>query len=405
MKLRDYTGNRKFTDCTRLELFNALLRYVADAAKARGYNEGRKKVYYISAEFLIGKLLSNNLINLDLYGEVRDELAAEGIALSELEEFELEPSLGNGGLGRLAACFLDSLATLGLPADGLGLAYHCGLFRQSFVDRQQTETPDHWLKWGQESWMRRTDVHYDIPFGDFTARSTLYEIDVTGYQGKCGRLRLFDVDTADERLIKSGIGFDARDVARGLTLFLYPDDSTEQGRLLRVYQEYFMVANAARLILDECVARGSDLHDLADYAAIQINDTHPTLVIPELIRLLQERGIGEDEAVSIVRSVCAYTNHTILAEALEKWPRAYLEKVAPQLMPVIDRLDARVRAKYDDPFVQIIDEQGNVRMANLDIHFTHSVNGVAKLHTEILKTPSIRRSSTTRPTASPSAAG
>ena len=233
--------------------------------------------------------------------------------------------------------------------------------------------------------MRRTDVHYDIPFGDFTARSTLYEIDVTGYQGKCGRLRLFDVDTADERLIKSGIGFDARDVARGLTLFLYPDDSTEQGRLLRVYQEYFMVANAARLILDECVARGSDLHDLADYAAIQINDTHPTLVIPELIRLLQERGIGEDEAVSIVRSVCAYTNHTILAEALEKWPRAYLEKVAPQLMPVIDRLDARVCAKYDDPFVQIIDEQGNVRMANLDIHFTHSVNGVAKLHTEILK--------------------
>ena len=385
MKLRDYTENRKFTDCTRLELFNALLRYVADAAKARGYNEGRKKVYYISAEFLIGKLLSNNLINLGLYGEVRDELAAEGIALSELEEFELEPSLGNGGLGRLAACFLDSLATLGLPADGLGLAYHCGLFRQSFVDRQQTEAPDHWLKWGQESWMRRTDVHYDIPFGDFTARSTLYEIDVTGYQGKCGRLRLFDVDTADERLIKSGIGFDARDVARGLTLFLYPDDSTEQGRLLRVYQEYFMVANAARLILDECVARGSDLHDLADYAAIQINDTHPTLVIPELIRLLQERGIGEDEAVSIVRSVCAYTNHTILAEALEKWPRAYLEKVAPQLMPVIDRLDARVRAKYDDPFVQIIDEQGNVRMANLDIHFTHSVNGVAKLHTEILK--------------------
>ena len=367
MKLRDYTENRKFTDCTRLELFNALLRYVADAAKARG------------------KLLSNNLINLGLYEAVRDELAAEGIALSELEEFELEPSLGNGGLGRLAACFLDSLATLGLPADGLGLAYHCGLFRQSFVGRQQAETPDGWLKWGQESWMRRTHVHYDIPFGNFTARSTLYEIDVTGYEGKCGRLRLFDVDTADERLIKSGIGFDARDVARGLTLFLYPDDSTEQGRLLRVYQEYFMVANAARLILEECLARGSDLHDLADYAAIQINDTHPTLVIPELIRLLQERGIGEDEAVSIVRDVCAYTNHTILAEALEKWPRAYLEKVVPRLMPIIDRLDARVRAEYDDPFVQIIDAQGNVRMANLDIHFTHSVNGVAKLHTEILK--------------------
>ena len=384
MKLIDYTG-KPLNQCTRLELFNAALRLAGDAAAARGYNEGKKKLYYISAEFLIGKLLSNNLINLGLYDAVRDELAAEGLSLSELEEFELEPSLGNGGLGRLAACFLDSLATLGLPADGVGLAYHCGLFRQRFMAGKQHETPDGWLKWGQESWMHRTDVHYDVEFGGLTVKSTMYEIDVTGYGGKCGRLRLFDVDTVDERLIKGGIAFDPADIEKNLTLFLYPDDSTEAGRLLRVYQEYFMVANAARLILDECVRRGSDLHDLADYAAIQINDTHPTMVIPELIRLLGEKGIGEDEAVAIVRDVCGYTNHTILAEALEKWPKAYLQRAVPQLMPVIERLDARVRAEYDEPFVQIIDENGAVHMANLDIHFSHSVNGVARLHTEILK--------------------
>ena len=384
MKLIDYTG-RPLNQCTRLELFNAALRMTDDAAKARGHNEGKKKLYYISAEFLIGKLLSNNLINLGLYESVRDELAAEGLSLSELEEFELEPSLGNGGLGRLAACFLDSLATLGLPADGVGLAYHCGLFRQRFMAGKQHETPDGWLKWGQESWVHRTDVHYDVEFGGLTVKSTMYEIDVTGYGGKCGRLRLFDVDTVDERLIKGGIAFDPADIEKNLTLFLYPDDSTEAGRLLRVYQEYFMVANAARLILDECVRRGSDLHDLADYAAIQINDTHPTMVIPELIRLLGERGIAEDEAVAIVRDVCGYTNHTILAEALEKWPKEYLQRAVPQLMPVIERLDARVRAEFDEPFVQIIDENGAVHMANLDIHFSHSVNGVARLHTEILK--------------------
>ena len=384
MKLIDYTG-RPLNQCTRLELFNAALRMTDDAAKARGHNEGKKKLYYISAEFLIGKLLSNNLINLGLYESVRDELAAEGLSLSELEEFELEPSLGNGGLGRLAACFLDSLATLGLPADGVGLAYHCGLFRQRFMAGKQHETPDGWLKWGQESWMHRTDVHYDVEFGGLTVKSTMYEIDVTGYGGKCGRLRLFDVDTVDERLIKGGIAFDPADIEKNLTLFLYPDDSTEAGRLLRVYQEYFMVANAARLILDECVRRGSDLHDLVDYAAIQINDTHPTMVIPELIRLLGERGIAEDEAVAIVRDVCGYTNHTILAEALEKWPKEYLQRAVPQLMPVIERLDARVRAEFDEPFVQIIDENGAVHMANLDIHFSHSVNGVARLHTEILK--------------------
>ena len=382
--LKDY-AKKPLNECTKLELFNALLRRVDDAARERGFNEGKKKLYYISAEFLIGKLLSNNLINLGLYDEVKAELAAAGVALSDLEEFELEPSLGNGGLGRLAACFLDSLATLGLPADGVGLAYHCGLFKQNFVDNRQAETPDTWLRWGTESWMHRTATHYDIPFGGATLRSTMYEITVTGYHGQCGRLRLFDVDTADERLIKSGIAFDQADLAKNLTLFLYPDDSTDAGRLLRVYQEYFMVANAARLILDECVARGSDLHDLADYAAIQINDTHPTLVIPELIRLLGERGIGEDEAVGIVTNVCGYTNHTILAEALEKWPVAYLERAVPQLMPIIRRLDARVKAEFDDPFLWIIDEADFVHMANLDIHFSHSVNGVARLHTEILK--------------------
>ena len=384
MPLRDYT-DKPLRSCTPLERFNALVRLTCDAAASCGHNAGKKKLYYISAEFLLGKLLSNNLINLGLYDAVRDELAAEGLSLAELEDFEAEPSLGNGGLGRLAACFLDSLATLGLPADGLGLAYHCGLFRQSLEGRQQSETPDRWLTWGQESWMRRTGTHYDIAFGELNVRSTMYEIDVTGCGSRCGRLRLFDVDTADERLIRSGIGFDPTDVARNLTLFLYPDDSTEAGRLLRVYQEYFMCANAARLILDECAARGSDLHDLPDYAAVQINDTHPTLVIPELIRLLGERGIGADEAVDLVRQACGYTNHTILAEALEKWPRACLEKVAPQLMPVIDDLDARVRATCDDPFVQIIDEDGCVHMASLDIHFSHSVNGVARLHTEILK--------------------
>ena len=323
--LFEYAG-KPLKDCTRLELFNALLRRVDDAARERGYNQGKKKLYYISAEFLIGKLLSNNLLNLGLRDAVAAELAEAGIPLSELEEFELEPSLGNGGLGRLAACFLDSLATLGLPADGLGLAYHCGLFRQSFVDNRQAETPDTWLRWGTESWMHRTDVHYDIPVGEGTLRSTMYEIDVTGYGSKGGKLRLFDVDTADERLIKSGIAFDQKELARNLTLFLYPDDSTDAGRLLRVYQEYFMVANAARLILEECAARGSNLHDLADYAAIQINDTHPTLVIPELIRLLGEKGIGEDEAVEIVTAVCGYTNHTILAEALETWPAEALEQ-------------------------------------------------------------------------------
>ena len=388
-KLADYL-DKPLRDATDLELFNALLTLVSDAAKERGYNEGKKKLYYISAEFLIGKLLGNNLINLGLYDEVRSELEAAGRSLTTLEEFEAEPSLGNGGLGRLAACFIDSCATLGLPADGIGLAYHCGLFRQSFVNGRQYETPDRWLTWGHESWMHRTGTSYKVPFGGFELPSVMYEIDVTGYNGKCGRLRLFDVDTIDERVIRDQIRFDKSDIAKNLTLFLYPDDSDEAGRILRVYQEYFMVSNAAQLILDEVVARGSNLHDMADYAAIQINDTHPTMVIPELIRLLAQRGIGTDEAIGIVTAVCGYTNHTILAEALEKWPKSYLLKAVPQLVPIIEELDARIRKVYDDPFVQIIDGSDCVHMANIDIHFSHSTNGVAALHTEILKNSELK---------------
>ena len=384
LKLRDYTG-KALSECTILELYNAALVLTQDACRNRGYNSGKKKVYYISAEFLIGKLLSNNLINLGIYDDVKAELAEAGKDITELEEFEYEPSLGNGGLGRLAACFIDSLATLGLPADGVGLAYHCGLFKQSFEDRKQHTRPDYWRKWGIANWMKRTDKHYKVQCGDLELLSTMYEIDVTGYGSKCGRLRLFDLDTVNEGLIGSGIGFDKKEIEKNLTLFLYPDDSDEDGKLLRVYQEYFMVSNAAQLILDECVERGSNLHDLADYAAIQINDTHPSLVIPELVRLLTEKGIEEKEAYQIVTDVCAYTNHTILAEALETWPKHFLKAVVPHLMPIIKRMNDAVKAKYEDPSVQIIDEYGNVHMAHMDIHYSHSVNGVARLHTDILK--------------------
>ena len=383
-RLADYT-HKPLTDCTDRELYNALLLLVQDAARGIGYNQGKKKLYYISAEFLIGKLLSNNLINLGLYQDIRSQLEQAGRDLAVLEELEAEPSLGNGGLGRLAACFMDSCATLGLPADGVGLAYHFGLFKQVFSQCKQKEIPDPWLNWGVESWLRRTDTHYTVSFGGFDLTSTMYEIDVTGYHAKCGRLRLFDLDSLNERLVKEGIRFDKQPIANNLTLFLYPDDSDDAGRLLRVYQQYFMVSNAAQLLLDECVERGSNLHDLADYAAVQINDTHPTMVIPELIRLLGERGIGFEEAVQIVTDVCAYTNHTILAEALEKWPRSYLEQAVPQLMPIIEKLDALVREKTDDPAVQIIDDNNLIHMAHIDIHFTHSTNGVAALHTEILK--------------------
>ena len=384
MKLRDYTG-KALEECTILELYNAALALTQDACRDKGYNSGKKKVYYISAEFLIGKLLSNNLINLGLYDAVKAELSEAGKDITELEEFEYEPSLGNGGLGRLAACFIDSLATLGLPADGVGLAYHCGLFKQSFEDNKQHARPDYWRKWGMSNWMRRTDRHYKVKCGNKELLSTMYEIDVTGYGSKCGRLRLFDLDSVNERLIGSGIDFDKEEIEKNLTLFLYPDDSDEAGRMLRVYQEYFMVSNAAQLIIDECTERGSNLHDLADYAAIQINDTHPSLVIPELVRILTEKGIEEKEAYQIVTDVCAYTNHTILAEALETWPRYYFKAVVPHLMPIIKRMNDAVKAKYSDPSVQIIDADGNVHMAHMDIHYSHSVNGVAWLHTEILK--------------------
>ena len=383
-KITDYTG-KPIKDCTSLELFNAVLNLTTDKAKEVGYNQGKKKLYYISAEFLIGKLLSNNLINLGIYDDVKAQLAAEGRDITELEEFEYEPSLGNGGLGRLAACFIDSLATLGLPADGVGIAYHCGLFKQSFDEGKQYETPDYWLKWGHENWMKSTGKHYTVHFGGFDITSTMYEIDVTGYGSKCGKLRLFDADTVDERLIKKSIDFDKTQIAKNLTLFLYPDDSDDAGRILRVYQEYFMCANAAQLILEEAKAKGSNLHDLADYAAIQINDTHPTMVIPELVRLLTAEGISTEEAYQIVTDVCGYTNHTILAEALEKWPKSFLEKAVPQLVPVIEEMNRYIAKKYTEPFVQIIDKDNLVHMANIDIHFSHSINGVARLHTEILK--------------------
>ena len=372
-------------ECSKEEVYVALLHYTKEKSAALPLNEGKKKVYYISAEFLIGKLLSNNLINLGIYDEVKEELEAEGHTLAEIEEIELEPSLGNGGLGRLAACFLDSIATLGLAGDGVGLNYHFGLFEQKFKDNQQNAVPNNWLT--PDSWLVPTSVSYEVPFANFTLKSKMFNIDVLGYeQSHKNQLHLFDVDTIDESLVHDdSIAFNKTKIAENLTLFLYPDDSDEQGELLRIYQQYFMVSNGAQLLLDEAVAKGSNLHDLAEYATVQINDTHPSMVIPELIRLLGERGIEFDEAVEIVRSMTAYTNHTILAEALEKWPLHYLEQVVPHLVPIIKELDARVRAQFDDASVAIIDEHNRVHMANMDIHYGYSVNGVAALHTEILK--------------------
>ena len=377
--------HKSLGECSKEEVYVALLHYTKEKSAALPVNEGKKKVYYISAEFLIGKLLSNNLINLGIYDEVKEELEAEGHTLAEIEEIELEPSLGNGGLGRLAACFLDSIATLGLPGDGVGLNYHFGLFEQKFKDNQQNAVPNQWLT--PDSWLVPTSVSYEVPFANFTLKSKMFNIDVLGYeQSHKNQLHLFDVDTIDESLVHDdSIAFDKTRIAENLTLFLYPDDSDEQGELLRIYQQYFMVSNGAQLLLDEAVAKGSNLHDLAEYATVQINDTHPSMVIPELIRLLGERGIEFDEAVEIVRSMTAYTNHTILAEALEKWPLHYLEQVVPHLVPIIKELDARVRAQFDDASVAIIDEYNRVHMANMDIHYGYSVNGVAALHTEILK--------------------
>ena len=364
------------------EVYYALLELVKDKAEKKVSNKGKKKLYYISAEFLIGKLLSNNLINLGIYDEVKETLEKNGKSLAEIEEIELEPSLGNGGLGRLAACFIDSIATLGLNGDGVGLNYHYGLFKQVFENNLQKETPNPWIT--KESWLTKTDITYPVSFGGFTVQSRLYDIDVVGYNNRTTKLHLFDIESVDESIVGDTIDFDKDDIKKNLTLFLYPDDSDDKGRLLRVYQQYFMVSNAARLILAEAEAKGSNLHDLADYAAVQINDTHPSMVIPELIRLLQEKGILMDEAIEIVSKVCAYTNHTILAEALEKWPISFLEKAVPQLMPIIRELDNKVRAKVADESTYII-KDGFVHMAHMDIHFGYSVNGVAYLHTEILK--------------------
>ena len=364
------------------ELYVALLQLVKDQGEKKVTEKGKKKLYYISAEFLIGKLLSNNLINLGIYEEVKQLLEEEGKSLEVLEEIEPEPSLGNGGLGRLAACFLDSIATLGLHGDGVGLNYHYGLFKQVFENNLQKETPNPWMT--ENSWLTRTDVTYPVDFGGFRVQSRLYDIDVLGYENRTTKLHLFDIETVDDGIVGETIDFDKEDIRKNLTLFLYPDDSDEKGRLLRVYQQYFMVSNAARLLLDESVERGSNLHDLAEYAVVQINDTHPSMVIPELIRLLQERGILMEEAIDIVSKVCAYTNHTILAEALEKWPVNYLEKVVPQLMPIIRELDNRIRLKVSDESTYII-KDGLVHMAHMDIHYGFSVNGVAYLHTEILK--------------------
>lgn len=375
--------NKGIADCSNEELYFALLEMTKAMAEKKENHNGKKKLYYISAEFLIGKLLSNNLINLGVYDEVRDVLAANGKDICAIEEVEPEPSLGNGGLGRLAACFLDSIATLGLNGDGVGLNYHYGLFKQVFENNLQKETKNPWIQ--DESWLTKTDKSYQVQFGGFNVTSKLYDIDVTGYENTTNKLHLFDIETVDESIVGDGIDFDKEDIKKNLTLFLYPDDSDDKGRLLRVYQQYFMVSNAAQLILDEAVERGCNLHDLADYAVIQINDTHPSMVIPEMIRLLMERGIGMDEAIAIVSKCCAYTNHTILAEALEKWPISFLEKVVPQLMPIIYELNNRVVAKYDDKSVFIIDDEKRVHMAHMDIHYGFSVNGVAYLHTEILK--------------------
>ena len=374
---------KEISTATDAELYTALLKLVHEKSQQHVKSVSGRKLYYISAEFLIGKLLSNNLINLGLYDDVRDTLAEAGKTLADIEEQEPEPSLGNGGLGRLAACFLDSLATLNLPGDGVGLRYHCGLFHQNFKNNVQNETPDFWLT--DQCAAKATDTVFPVSLAGKTYSARLYKLPVTGYEGRTNTLNLFDLDTVDESVIGDGISFDKKDIAKNLTLFLYPDDSDEDGRLLRIYQQYFMVSAGAQLILDECMTRGCNLHDLADYAAIQINDTHPSMVIPELIRLLGLHGIEFEEAVQIVTDTCAYTNHTILAEALEKWPRHYLDTVVPQLMPIIEKLDAIAKTRTDNAALAIIDQNQVVHMAHMDIHFSHSTNGVATLHTQILK--------------------
>lgn len=380
---------KRIEDCSNQELYYALLAFTKQRSEAKCTNEQKKKIYYISAEFLIGKLLSNNLINLGLYEEVKQQLAAAGKDLIAIEDMELEPSLGNGGLGRLAACFLDSIASLGLNGDGVGLNYHFGLFRQFFEYHQQSAAPNEWIT--SRSWLTESPISYQVPFAHFTLTSKLYDIDVPGYKmEKKNRLRLFDLNSVDDNIIYDGIEFDKEDIFRNLTLFLYPDDTTDEGKVLRIFQQYFMVSNAAQLLIDEAIAKGSNLHDLPDYAVVQINDTHPSLIIPELIRLLELRGISFDEAIEIVKKMTAYTNHTILSEALEKWPIDFLRRVVPHLVPFIEELDRRAKAIQDDPAVNIIDEHGRVHMAHMDIHYGYSINGVAALHTDILKTSELK---------------
>ena len=374
---------REMRDLSDAEVYYALLAFTKDMLKDTPDNKGSKKLYYISAEFLIGKLLSNNLINLGIYDDVAELLAKNGKDIAKIEEVEPEPSLGNGGLGRLAACFLDSVATLGLEGDGIGLNYHLGLFRQVFEGHKQKELPNPWI--GKESWLTDTGLSFQVPFRDFTLTSRLYDMDVSGYGNGKNKLHLFDVDGVDEHIVGEGISFDKDDIRRNLTLFLYPDDSDKAGNLLRIYQQYFMVSCGAQLILKECEDNGYELRRLHEHVAIQINDTHPSMVIPELIRLLVQKNIDFNEAVEIVQKTCAYTNHTILAEALETWPLEYLEQAAPQIVPVIQELDLRIKGKYADEKVHIIDRQNRVHMAHMDIHYGHSVNGVAALHTDILK--------------------
>ena len=382
--------SKKLADLTNEEIYLQLLNYVKEAATTKPKNTGKRKVYYISAEFLIGKLLSNNLINLGVYKNIQAELAAAGKSLAQVEDIEPEPSLGNGGLGRLAACFIDSMSTLAINGEGVGLNYHCGLFRQVFKKNEQEAEPNFWIE--KDSWLIPTTISYDVPFKNFTLKSKLDRLDVLGYKKETKNyLNLFDIESVNYNLITDGISFDKTDIKENLTLFLYPDDSDKNGELLRIYQQYFMVSNAAQLLIDEAIERGSNLHDLAEYAYVQINDTHPSMVIPELIRLLTEKhGIEFAEAVAIVKNMTGYTNHTILAEALEKWPLEFLEEVVPHLVDIIKELDALIRAEIKDPAVQIIDESGRVHMAHMDIHFSNSVNGVAALHTEILKNSELK---------------
>ena len=383
IKVKELFG-KEICQASNEEIYAALLKIVKEKMQAAKHNEGKRKLYYISAEFLIGKLLSNNLINLGLFEETREVLKKNGKDLTEIEEAELEPSLGNGGLGRLAACFLDSIASLGLNGDGVGLNYHDGLFLQKFHDNKQQEEKNPWIT--DKSWLTRTNVSFEVPFKDFTLKSTMYDIDVPGYNSGCNKLHLFDLDSVDESIIEDGIRFDKKDIHKNLTLFLYPDDSDEDGQLLRIYQQYFMVSNAAQLILKEAEERGVNLYQLHEHVCIQINDTHPTMVIPELIRILtEEKNFNMDTAVDVVSKTCAYTNHTILAEALEKWPISYLEKVVPHLVPIIRDLDRRVRRDFHNEKVYIIDEMNRVHMAHIDIHFGYAVNGVAALHTQILE--------------------